>query len=112
LGVPPVRQCQALSDKPLVYINVADETPRDDATVSIDIALVARDGAPADQILQRKGRPLAAAPGPASCIETGLAAFWRIDAVQADALAVDLDRVGIDDRGDARDLSARLYRRP
>jgi hypothetical protein len=81
VGVPPVRERQASSDQPLVNINVADETPRDDATVSIDIALVAGDGAPPDQILQRQGSPLAAAPFLAGCVEADLPTFRRIDAV-------------------------------
>ena len=61
-GVPPVRQRQALSHEPFVDVDLAHETAADDPPVAVDIALVACDGAPADEILQRQGRRLAATP--------------------------------------------------
>jgi hypothetical protein len=95
-GVSPVRQHQALSHEPLVDVDLAHEAAADDPPVAIDIALVARDGAAADEILQRQGGSLTAAPLAAGSIQTGLAAFRGVDAVQPNALAVDPERVAVD----------------
>jgi hypothetical protein len=87
--------------EPLVDVEITDEAPAHDAPIPVEVALVTRDGAPADQILQRQGSPLAAAPVRAGCIETGLPVFRRIDSIKAYPLAVDLDRVAVDHRGDS-----------
>jgi hypothetical protein len=60
-----------------------------------------------NHVLQRQGRPLAAAPCPAGRVDTGLAAFGRINSVQPDALTADLDGVGVDDGRDATDVGMR-----
>ena len=83
------------------------ETTADDPPVAVDIALVTGDGAPADQILQREGSSLAAAPCAAPGIEAGPAALRRVDSVQPDALAMNLDGVGVNDGGDPGDVSLR-----
>ena len=92
-GAPSVRQRQALSHEPLVDIDLLNEAAGDDPPVTFNVALVAADGAARDQILQRERGPLTAAPGAAASIEAGLAALRRVDAVQSDALPINLDRV-------------------
>jgi hypothetical protein len=99
--VSAVGERQALRDQPFIDVEIVDETPTHDAPIPVDVALVAGDGAPPNQILQRQGGALAAAPVPAGCIETGLPAFRRIDAVKPDTLVMNLDGVGIDDGSDA-----------
>ena len=89
MRVPAVGERQALGDQPFVDVDLADETAADDPPVAVDIALVTGDGAPANQVLQRQGCPLAAAPFLAGRIQAGLAALRRVDAVQPDALAME-----------------------
>jgi hypothetical protein len=57
-----------------------------------------------DQILQSKRRPLPAAPCLTRRVLACLAVLRCIDAVQSDALAVDFQRVAVDDGCDASDV--------
>jgi hypothetical protein len=52
---------QALSHEPCVDIELADKAAANNAPVLIYVALVARDATPANELLQRERRPLAAA---------------------------------------------------
>jgi hypothetical protein len=97
----PVCQRQALSHEPFVDIELADKAAANDPPVLIYVALVARDTTPANELLQRERGLLAAAPVLSSGVEAALPALRRVDAVQANALAVDLDRVAVENRGDA-----------
>jgi hypothetical protein len=65
--------------------------------VAVDIALVTVDGAPANQVLGCQACPLTAPPFLAGLVPAGLATLRRVDAIQPDALPVDLERVSVDD---------------
>jgi transposase InsO family protein len=59
--------------------------------VAVDVALVARDGAPTDEVLQCQGSLLTAAPFLAGTVQAGLAAPRRVDVVKPNPLAADLN---------------------
>ena len=63
-------------------------------------------GLAADVFLERSRGVSAAAPDLAVCRAASLARFGGVDALESDALTVDLDRVGIDHRRLASDLPA------
>jgi hypothetical protein len=91
--VPPIRQRQPLAHEPLADVDVALLALGNEAAVPINIPLSAGDGTTPDQVLQRQGRPLPAAPCPAGSVDTGLAALGRINSVQPYPLAGKVESV-------------------
>ena len=90
----------ALTHHPSVQVLAADKTIRHDPAVTVGVGLLAADHLPPpDPVRQRQRRLLAATPGRSARVLAKLAAFRRIDAVQPDAGAVDLDGVAVDHRG-------------
>lgn len=101
-AVLEVREGPALRDEPAVDLGAADGADADQAAVPVGVLLHAGDGLVSDQISQRERSFAAAAvglPGPGA----GLAAFGRVDALQADLDAADLEGVAVGDGGDAGD---------
>ena len=86
-----------------VEVNRAREALGDDALVVVDVALVAGDGVAGDQVREGE-RGLAAAVPDGVPGDAGLCGFGRVDAVEADAGAVDANRVAVGDRGGSGDL--------
>ena len=81
-------------------------TVRDDPAVTVGVDRLAADSRPADKVSQRQPGPL---PHSAMGIRPGRSipnGFGDVNTVEPDPLAVDLDGVGIDDGGWARDLLA------
>lgn len=85
----------AVCHHPAIEVLGTFEADRNDATIAIDIALLAADSCPSNSIRQRKARLLPAAPAFAICAHAELAAFWGVDTKQTNALAADFDSVTV-----------------
>ena len=100
-AVTPRRHSPATTDHPTTQILASCSADSHNATVTIPVALLAMDYRLANHVSQFHGCALAAPPDSSRSVNTGLAALGGIDTKQADALAVDLDRVAINDTGSA-----------
>ena len=87
----------ALRDHPAIQVFGARAADGDDPAVAVGVTRLAGDRPLADVIGQRKGRLLAAAVRLAGGLAR-LAQLGRVDAIEPDALAVDLERVAVNDR--------------
>jgi hypothetical protein len=95
--VAPIGDRPTLSDQPAIQIHAAGAADRHRPPVAIGIAGIAGHGRSPHLIRQGQGCLLPAAPPLAGWTGTELAALWRVDAVEADAHAMDLDGVAVDD---------------
>jgi hypothetical protein len=77
-----------------------------DAAVSVAIFAQACDCAATDLIGQRQGSSLATSPLAAISSHARLVAFRCVDSVQPDSLAMDFQRIAVDDGGDANDQTS------
>jgi len=102
--ISPIGDGPAVCDHPAVQVLVSLETDGDDATVTVPIAGLASNGCASDPIGQRKACLLPATPAFARWARAKLAAFGRINAVQANSLAVNLNGIAVDYGGDAGDV--------
>lgn len=92
------------SDHRFGYVVAASSALSDDTTISIAIDFMAGCRPRGfEYVVEREGGCLAAAVLCAAGIEAELAALWRVNAVEADPLAVNFDCIAVDDRGDADD---------
>jgi len=101
--VVPICQRPALSDEPGVQVLAAGAAHREDSAVAVGVARLASHDLLPDVIGQCERRLLLAMirlPGGLA----GLPRFRRVDAEQADALAMDFDGVTVDRRGAAGQL--------
>jgi hypothetical protein len=98
--VSPVRERPTLRYHPSAQILAADATDRDNATVAVDVALLAGDGALTDVVGQGECCLLPATIRLAGGL-AGLAGLRRVNAEEPNALTVDLDRVAVDYRSSA-----------
>jgi hypothetical protein len=89
---------------PAAQVLVPLEADGDDPTVTVKITRLAGPGGASDPIGQREASLLSATPSLAGWSYTELAALGRVDAEKPNALAMNLDGVAVDDRGDADDL--------
>ena len=99
----PVRERPALGDHPRIDVLAGYSTHCHDAPVAVAITLLACDGPSGKALAERaRGSPSATpglALGPA-----GLSALRRVDAMEPDLVAGDLEAVPIGHRGRAREL--------
>src|SRR5262249_29472750 len=91
-----------LPHEPRADVLSSDATHRDRPPLAVRVARLAGEGTAADVIGQRMRRGLSTPPV-APVTTADLPAFRRVDAVEPDRLAVNLDCVTIADRRDARD---------
>jgi hypothetical protein len=110
LRVSPIGDGPALAHHPGTDARAAHAARGDQASVAVAGPRLAGHGSPADVLGQRIRGRLAAPPWLATEV-TQLAGLWRVDAVQSDTLPVHLDRVAVDDRGDADDVGSMCTRR-
>lgn len=78
-------------------------TDGEQAAVAVSRVTNARDFATGKMAFQPVGRHLPTGPG-LSVGAAGLMGFWSVDAVEADPLAIDGDRVAVDDLRGASDV--------
>ena len=95
LRIPPVRQGPALTDEPRIDVPAAVPAHRDDATVSIPVALAASHRPAADLAGECPGSALPAGPALASG-KTALLALGGIDPMQTHPHGADFYRVAVD----------------
>jgi len=107
--VVPIRQSPALAHHPSVQVITPGAADGDDAAVAVDVVLVASDGLLPDLVGQGERSLLAAAVGLLVGL-AGLVRLRRVDAEEADALAVDLDGAAVDHRGLAGKVGGRSER--
>jgi len=93
---PPIRL-----DHPSIEVLADQEAHGHDAAVAISVARIASNDSSTDMVRRCEGGLLAATPGRAIGPSAFLPTFRRVDAVQANARAVDLDRIAVDDGGGA-----------
>ena len=105
--ITPVGQRPAFRDQPGVQVDPAGMTHADDPPVAVAVHLCACDIARADLVGEGKRGPLCASLA-FSVGDAVLPTFQRVDAEQAYGLTADLDRVAVDDRGPADDVSRRF----
>jgi hypothetical protein len=103
-GIASVGDSPPTGDQPRIDVLPCEVAFRNDATVPIDVALLAADGSPIDMVLERQCCLLGAAPASAVWTPTFLTALRRIYAEQTNALAMNFDRVAIDDAWNSDDL--------
>ncbi len=82
----------------ILAIGIADSHG---APIAVPAAFLACDGAAVDLPGQGVRSTFSASPRLTIAV-TGLSSLWGVDAVEPDALAVDLQRVAVDDAGVAR----------
>ncbi|BCH22093.1 hypothetical protein MesoLjLb_18780 [Mesorhizobium sp. L-8-3] len=84
-------------DEPFRHVLVTSSASGDHPAVSIPIDLMAgRRRSGAQEVVEDERGDLAAPVGLPRLVAAELPALWRIDAVEPDPLAVDLDRVAVD----------------
>lgn len=93
----PVRQRPSIGDHPSIGVLAGREANRRRATVPIAVARFASNDGVTDMVGQGEGGLLAATPDRAVGPGAPLPAFRRVDAAQAKAPPVDLDRIAVDD---------------
>lgn len=101
-----VRYRPSAGDHPSIDVLAGQEANRHHATVPIAVARFASNDGTTHAVGQGEGGLLAATPGRAVGPSALLLGFRRVDAVQANARAV--DRIAVDDGGGAQEQSLRL----
>src|SRR5690606_2055677 len=103
-AVTPIRNSMALRDKPAVEIDAARRAHGDNAAVAVPISFTAGNGVSADLVGESQGR-LLPTPVLLPVRHAELRPLRRVDAVEPDALASNLDGVPVDHAGLANDLA-------
>ena len=98
----PKRDCMAARDQQSAEIETSRVTDRHHSPVTVRVAPNACHHTAANLICEGEGSVLATPIGDAVA-DAVLAAFRSVDAKKPDTLAVDLDRVTLDDRCDSGD---------
>jgi hypothetical protein len=94
-------------DQPSIHIRTAHAADGDDALVAINVRRFAGDRAGSNEIGERKRRLLTAAIVGAAPVPAKLRRLGCVDRVEANALAVDLDGIGINDARPADEVVRR-----
>ncbi|MEK0081944.1 hypothetical protein U1T56_02180 [Geminicoccaceae bacterium SYSU G07066] len=97
LAVPAVGECPAVLDHPGIDLGLAHPADGHRPVPAIPLPRAAFHGPRPDQVGEGEGRLPAARPGLAVQL-AGLSRLRRIDRLQPDAVAVDLQRVAVDHR--------------
>jgi len=94
--VATIGHCPALADQPLLNIPTPDMTIGDNSAVAVGVDRSAADRRLGDKISQGQRASLPASPWRAVRLEAFLALLRGVDPMESYPLAVDFNRIGID----------------
>ena len=102
--IPPERNCPPVGDHPTVQVFASLEADSNNTMVTVDVARLTANGRASNPVGQGQASLLSTTPVLTGWSYTELAALERVDAEKPNALAMNLDGVTVDNRGDADDL--------